>query len=93
MRAAPVDSTDPRSKTQAFAGPNLAESSAFHSPDATHAVAEATEAGVAMYYVGVGPVTVDPLPEVFGPQRSQRIRRVEDLPRVLAHVHRELISA
>ena len=61
--------------------------------DATHAVAEANEAGVAMYYVGVGPVTVDPLPEVFGPQRSQRIRRVEDLPRVLAHVHRELISA
>ena len=36
---------------------------------------------------------VDPLPEVFGPRRSQRIRRVEDLPRVLAHVHRELVSA
>ena len=61
--------------------------------DATHAVAEANEAGVAMYYIGVGPVTVDPLPEVFGPRRSQRIRRVEELPRVLAHVHRELISA
>ena len=44
-----------------------------------------------MYYVGVGPTRVDPLPEVFGPRRSQRIRRIEDLPRVLAHVHRELV--
>ncbi|MBB2990864.1 hypothetical protein FHR72_002337 [Mycolicibacterium iranicum] len=61
--------------------------------DAAHAVEEANDAGVAMYYVGVGPTRVDPLPEVFGPKRSQRIRRVEELPRVLAHVHRELVSA
>ncbi|MHC9295011.1 nitric oxide reductase activation protein NorD [Mycobacterium sp. LTG2003] len=61
--------------------------------DAAHAVEEANEAGVAMYYVGVGPTRVDPLPEVFGPKRSQRIRRVEELPRVLAHVHRELVTA
>lgn len=60
--------------------------------DAAHAVEEANDAGVSMYYVGVGPTRVDPLPEVFGPRRSQRIRRVEDLPRVLAHVHRELIA-
>ncbi len=61
--------------------------------DAAHAVEEAREAGVSMYYVGVGPTRVDPLPEVFGPLRSQRIRRIEDLPRVLAHVHRELVAA
>ena len=61
--------------------------------DAAHAVEEANEAGVSVYYVGVGPVRVDPLPEVFGDRRSQRIRRVEDLPRVLAHVHRELVAA
>lgn len=61
--------------------------------DAAHAVDEANDAGVSMYYVGVGPTRVDPLPEVFGPRRSQRIHRVEDLPRVLAHVHRELVSA
>ncbi|CAA0114613.1 Uncharacterised protein [Mycolicibacterium vanbaalenii] len=61
--------------------------------DAAHAVEEANDAGVCMYYVGVGPTRVDPLPEVFGPRRSQRIRRVEDLPRVLAHVHRELVTA
>jgi hypothetical protein len=61
--------------------------------DAAHAVEEAREAGVAIYYVGIGPVRVDPLPEVFGPRRSQRIRRVEELPRVLAHVHRELVKA
>ena len=54
---------------------------------------EANDAGVSMYYVGVGPTRVDPLPEVFGPRRSQRIRRVEELPRVLAHVHRELVAA
>ena len=45
-----------------------------------------------MYYIGVGPTRVDPLPEVFGPRRSPRIRRVEELPRVLAHVHRELVA-
>ncbi len=61
--------------------------------DAAHAVEEANDAGVSMYYVGVGPTRVDPLPEVFGPRRSQRIRRVEELPRVLAHVHRELVTA
>ncbi len=61
--------------------------------DAAHAVEEANEAGVSMYYVGVGPTRVDPLPEVFGPRRSQRIRRVEELPRILAHVHRELVAA
>jgi nitric oxide reductase NorD protein len=61
--------------------------------DAAHAVEEARDAGVSMYYVGVGPTRVDPLPEVFGPRRSQRIRRVEELPRVLAHVHRELVAA
>ncbi|OMC52720.1 MorD protein [Mycobacterium sp. IS-836] len=61
--------------------------------DAAHAVEEASEAGVSMYYVGVGPTRVDPLPEVFGPRRSQRIRRIEELPRVLAHVHRELVAA
>lgn len=61
--------------------------------DAAHAVKEAGDAGVSMYYVGVGPTRVDPLPEVFGARRSQRIRRVEELPRVLAHVHRELVSA
>jgi len=56
-------------------------------------VEEANDAGVSVYYVGVGPTRVDPLPEVFGPRRSQRIRRVEELPRVLAHVHRELVAA
>nr|WP_090340302.1 VWA domain-containing protein [Mycolicibacterium malmesburyense]CRL69371.1 MorD protein [Mycolicibacterium malmesburyense] len=61
--------------------------------DAAHAVEEAADAGVSIYYVGVGPTRVDPLPEVFGPRRSQRIRRIEDLPRVLAHVHRELVAA
>lgn len=61
--------------------------------DAAHAVEEANDAGVCVYYVGVGPTRVDPLPEVFGPRRSQRIRRVEDLPHVLAHVHRELVAA
>jgi nitric oxide reductase NorD protein len=61
--------------------------------DAAHAVEEANDAGVSVYYVGVGPTRVDPLPEIFGPRRSQRIRQVEDLPRVLAHVHRELVAA
>ena len=61
--------------------------------DVAHAVEEANDAGVSIYYVGVGPTRVDPLPEVFGPRRSQRIRRVEELPRVLAHVHRELVAA
>jgi hypothetical protein len=60
--------------------------------DAAHAVEEASDAGVSTYYLGVGPTRVDPLPEVFGPRRSQRIRRIEELPRVLAHVHRELVA-
>lgn len=61
--------------------------------DVAHAVEEANDAGVAVYYLGVGPTRVDPLPEIFGPRRSQRIRRVEELPAVLAHVHRELVAA
>lgn len=60
--------------------------------DVAHAVDEAHQAGVSLYYIGVGTTRVDPLPEVFGPRRSQRIRRVEELPRVLAHVHRELVA-
>jgi hypothetical protein len=61
--------------------------------DVAHAVGEADEAGVGVYYLGLGPVRVDPLPEVFGSRRSRRIRHIEELPRVLAHVHRELVSA
>jgi hypothetical protein len=61
--------------------------------DGAHAVDEATSAGVSVYYIGVGPARVDPLPEVFGPRRSTRIMRVEELPHVLAHVHRELVAA
>jgi hypothetical protein len=60
--------------------------------DVAHAVEEAEDAGVAIYYIGVGPTRVDPLPEVFGPRRSRRIRRVDELPHVLAHVHRELVA-
>ncbi|MFE6862195.1 nitric oxide reductase activation protein NorD [Nocardia sp. NPDC057668] len=60
--------------------------------DVAHALEEAEEAGVSIYYIGVGPVRVDPLPEVFGIHRSQRIRRVDELPRVLAHIHRELVA-
>ncbi|MGV0740598.1 VWA domain-containing protein [Mycobacterium syngnathidarum] len=61
--------------------------------DVAHAVEEASDAGVTVYYIGVGPVRIDPLPEVFGPRRSRRIRRVDDLPNVLAQAHRELVSA
>lgn len=61
--------------------------------DVAHAVEEAAEAGVSVYYIGVGPTRVDPLPEVFGPRRSRRIRRIDELPNVLAHVHRELVAA
>lgn len=61
--------------------------------DVAHAVEEAADAGVSAYYLGVGPARVDPLPEVFGSSRSQRITRVEELPRALAAAHRELISA
>lgn len=61
--------------------------------DGARAVEEATDAGVSVYYIGVGQTRVDPLPDVFGSRRSTRIRRVEQLPRVLAHVHRELVAA
>jgi len=61
--------------------------------DVAHAVEEAEEAGVSIYYIGVGPTRIDPLPEVFGARRAKRIRRVEELPHVLAHVHRELVAA
>jgi hypothetical protein len=61
--------------------------------DVAHAVEEAGEAGVSIYYIGVGPVRIDPLPEVFGWRRSARITRVEQLPAVLANVHRELVAA
>ncbi|BBZ41515.1 nitric oxide reductase activation protein NorD [Mycobacterium conspicuum] len=60
--------------------------------DVAHAVEEAEDAGIATYYIGVGPTRVDPLPEVFGPRRSKRIRRIDELPHVLAHVHRELVA-
>ncbi len=61
--------------------------------DSAHAVEEAESAGLKLFYIGVGDARVDPLPDVFGPRRSTRIRRVEQLPRVLANVHRELIAA
>jgi hypothetical protein len=61
--------------------------------DAAHAVEEAGEAGVTAHYIGVGQARLDPLPDVFGWRRSTRIRRVEELPRVLARVHRELVAA
>jgi hypothetical protein len=61
--------------------------------DVNHAVEEAEDAGVFVYYIGVGPTRVDPLPEVFGPHRSRRIQRIEELPQVLGHVHRQLVAA
>jgi|TARA_Y100000589_G_scaffold59544_3_gene50098 nitric oxide reductase NorD protein len=61
--------------------------------DSAHAVAEAEEAGVSTFYIGVGQTKVDPLPDVFGPRRSTRIRNIEALPGVLARVHRELVAA
>ena len=61
--------------------------------DVAHAVEEAEDAGVFVYYIGVGLTRVDPLPDVFGPHQSRRIRRIEELPYVLGHVHRELIAA
>ena len=61
--------------------------------DVAHALTEAEEAGVSVFYIGVGVVKVDPLPEVFGSRRSHRIRRVEQLPASLARVHRELAAA
>lgn len=61
--------------------------------DTAHAVQEAGDAGVTIHYVGVGRARVDPLPDVFGPRRSTRIQRVEELPRVLARVHHDLVAA
>lgn len=61
--------------------------------DVAHAVEEAEAAGITIYYIGVGSTRVDPLPEVFGRRRSQRIRRPEELPRVLSEVHAGLVAA
>jgi hypothetical protein len=61
--------------------------------DTAHAVEEAKDAGITLFYIGVGRTRVDPLPDVFGPRRSTRIARVTELPRVLARVHRELVAA
>jgi len=61
--------------------------------DVAHAIEESEEAGITIYYIGVGPARVDPLPDVFGQRRSTRIGCLDDLPRVLAHVHRELVAA
>lgn len=61
--------------------------------DTAHAVEESEDAGLSVYYIGVGPTRVDPLPEVFGSRRSQRIRAVDELPQVLAQVHRRLVAA
>lgn len=61
--------------------------------DTAHAVEEAGEAGVTVHYVGVGRAGVDPLPTVFGSRRSTRLARVQELPRALARVHRELVAA
>ena len=61
--------------------------------DVAHAVEEAEDAGVLPYYIGVGPARVDPLPDVFGVRRSMRIKRVEELPQVLARVHQQLLAA
>jgi nitric oxide reductase NorD protein len=61
--------------------------------DTAHAVEESEDAGVTVHYIGVGRARVDPLPDVFGPRRSTRIRRVEELPSVLARVHSELVAA
>ena len=61
--------------------------------DSAHAVEEAEDAGVSLFYIGVGQAKVDPLPFVFGPRRSTRIRHVDELPHILARVHRELVAA
>lgn len=61
--------------------------------DSAHAVTEAEEAGISLFYIGVGYARVDPLPDVFGPRRSTRIRHVAELPHILARVHRELVAA
>ncbi len=61
--------------------------------DVAHAVQEAVDAGITPYYLGVGPARTELLPDLFGPRRHRRVHRVEDLPRALAHVHRELTAS
>jgi nitric oxide reductase NorD protein len=61
--------------------------------DSAHAVDEAAQAGVTLFYIGVGHARVDPLPDVFGARQSTRVQRVDELPRVLARVHRALVAA
>ncbi len=60
--------------------------------DVAHAIEESAHAGISVYYIGIGPVKVDPLPDVFGPKQSTRINSVDELPRVLANIHRLLIA-
>lgn len=60
--------------------------------DVQHAVGEAEDAGVNLFYVGVGSPQVDPLPSVFGASRSRRVRSVDELPRVLPYVHERLAA-
>lgn len=55
--------------------------------DVAKSVEEAEQAGVLVYHIGVGRVRRDPLKDCFGEQRSQRIKSLHDLPRVLAQVH------
>ena len=61
--------------------------------DSAHAVKEAEDAGLSLFYIGVGQTKVDPLPYVFGSRRSTRIRHIDQLPQILARVHRELVAA
>jgi nitric oxide reductase activation protein len=61
--------------------------------DSAHAVKEADDAGVSLFYIGVGQTKVDPLPYVFGPRRFARIRHIDELPQILARVHHELVAA
>lgn len=61
--------------------------------DSAHAVQEAEEADISLFYIGVGQTRVDPLPDVFGPRRSTRIKHVDELPQILARVHRDLVAA
>jgi hypothetical protein len=58
--------------------------------DVAKAVEEATDAGIVVFYVGVGRVRRDPLPTMFGPTRSLRIRDLNDLPDVLAATYEGL---
>lgn len=60
--------------------------------DVKRAVDEAQEAGVLVYYLGVGEVSPDPLWSCFGPARSHRLKDVHDLPRLLGAIHEELCA-